>query len=56
MLGVKTNQFTESKDVYLSIRVMVRVMVRVRVRFTINRLPESEDGKIYLGEVGECND
>ena len=35
----------------MSIKVRVRVMVRV----TITRFPESKDGKIDLGEVGECN-
>ena len=29
--------------------------IRVRVRVMITQLPEREDSKIYLGEVGKCN-
>ena len=43
-----TNQFSESEEVSMSIRV--RVMVRV----TINWSKEIKYGKIGLREVGEC--
>ena len=45
---VITKRLSEIKEIYLSIRVRVRIM--------ITRLPESEDGKIYLGGVGDCNE
>ena len=45
-LGVTNTLLPESKEVYLSIRIMVRV------RITIDRWREIKDWKIDLREVG----